>query len=177
MVPAYGGEGEVLTTPTLNIYLTWLSENVGGLKENGFELYNCTEGGARVEGWTEVPLSKLPVDGRVFSLQDLIGAIDVAPKIDGREIVAALREHKSRVVRIGKLRKEAAKIARKLERLDSSLMTELRNAKLLNADVSTGALNIKENEPMQRTLAVYETIAESARRINTLTARALEDHV
>lgn len=52
-IPAWGGEGEVLSTPGLAVIRGWLTDVA---RRKFVTCINATEGGARVPGWHDVPL-------------------------------------------------------------------------------------------------------------------------
>ncbi|EPU1613537.1 motility associated factor glycosyltransferase family protein [Campylobacter coli] len=57
-VTAYGGEGTVRTQLTWNLFRQAFERNIFFAKEKlNIETYNCTEGGARIEGTIEKPFS------------------------------------------------------------------------------------------------------------------------
>jgi hypothetical protein len=60
-VPAWGGEGEVASTPGLAVVRGWLSDIA---RRKLVQCINATEGGAHVHGWADVPLSKIGVKQR-----------------------------------------------------------------------------------------------------------------
>jgi len=59
-VPAYGGEGSVLSSEVLRSFLVWFEALASTLDEGreGARLWNCTEGGARIRGARELPLAR-----------------------------------------------------------------------------------------------------------------------
>ncbi|ALV25294.1 motility accessory factor [Campylobacter iguaniorum] len=60
MTTKYGGVGEIATTTTWNVFRTYFEHSIANLKRaNGeYPVYNCTEGGARIEGTIEVPFKQ-----------------------------------------------------------------------------------------------------------------------
>ena len=56
--PAYGGIGEVITTDTWNMFRKEFETGIA-IKPENFEVYNATEGGARIAGTIEMPFSEL----------------------------------------------------------------------------------------------------------------------
>ncbi len=63
-VPGWHGE-RVLTRANFRNYLMWFEKNVSAVTSLGRAAYNCTEGGARIEGFVHLPLAdvlaRLPV--------------------------------------------------------------------------------------------------------------------
>lgn len=60
-IPAWGGEGEVMSTPGLAVVRGWLSDVA---RRKLATCINATEGGARVPGWHDVPLRDVWVRSR-----------------------------------------------------------------------------------------------------------------
>lgn len=60
MTTKYGGVGEVATTSTWNLFRTYFEHSIANLKRSKGEypVYNCTEGGARIEGTIEIPFKQ-----------------------------------------------------------------------------------------------------------------------
>lgn len=60
MTTKYGGVGEIATTSTWNLFRTYFEHSIANLKrtKGEYPIYNCTEGGARIEGTIEVPFKQ-----------------------------------------------------------------------------------------------------------------------
>ncbi len=54
---AYGGEGEVLSTPIWKAFLNFFEDDINQSKKE-MTTYNATEGGARIEGAIEIPFKE-----------------------------------------------------------------------------------------------------------------------
>ena len=90
-VPAYGGEGTVLTSEVLRSFLIWFEAMAGSIE--GTRVWNCTEGGARIAGTRELPLVE------ALALWET-GAVEAAPvlarAVDSVDVPARtrrIREH------------------------------------------------------------------------------------
>lgn len=59
MTKAYGGNGEVRTTYVWNLFKNQYEKDIEQSNKEGFKTYNCTEGGARIEGSIERPFLEL----------------------------------------------------------------------------------------------------------------------
>jgi hypothetical protein len=57
-IVAYGGKGTVKTTLIWNLFKNFFENDIFYAQRKGIKTYNCTEGGARIEGAIETPFSK-----------------------------------------------------------------------------------------------------------------------
>ncbi|WP_078378898.1 motility associated factor glycosyltransferase family protein [Sutcliffiella halmapala] len=55
-IPNYYQNGSVYTSRNLSVYLAWFEKYVAG--KNSIEFWNCTEGGAYIEGWNHRPFNE-----------------------------------------------------------------------------------------------------------------------
>jgi len=89
-VTAWGGIGQVLTSPQLDSYRQWF-EGVSKSLSLKMALINATEGGARIERWEEVPLRRVRVGERVDVASRIDAAIEQTPTIGVRRVIDGLR--------------------------------------------------------------------------------------
>lgn len=61
VVPAWGGEGEVISSRILDHYRRWFEQCArdAHAADQTYQLLNCTEGGSRIAGWREVALDRV----------------------------------------------------------------------------------------------------------------------
>ena len=57
-VTAYGGEGSVKTTEIWNLFRNFFESDIYYAKQQGMQVINATEGGARIEGSVEMPFAE-----------------------------------------------------------------------------------------------------------------------
>lgn len=82
-IPGWHGE-RVLTRANFRNYLMWFEKNVSAVTSLGRAAYNCTEGGAHIEGFIHRPLAEVlaslpPMD---LNLTDRIASLAVATTFD-----------------------------------------------------------------------------------------------
>ena len=54
-VTKYGGNGEIRTTKVWNMFRNFFEKDIENSSKKGVKTYNCTEGGARINGAIEIP--------------------------------------------------------------------------------------------------------------------------
>lgn len=90
-VLAWGGMGQVMTTPALDGYRQWFEAQAATIRP-GLRIVNATEGGARIDRWAEIPLERLRFDRKLDVMSMLDSAIDDTPAIRPEWIADGLRE-------------------------------------------------------------------------------------
>ncbi len=87
---AYGGEGTVRTQLTWNLFRQAFERNIFFAKEKlNIETYNCTEGGARIEGTVEKPFSWVCEN---LLTQTLDKPFPLPKKLDKKDIIEKIQK-------------------------------------------------------------------------------------
>jgi hypothetical protein len=106
-VPGYHG-GEVESTLAFATFRRWF-ENAAVLHGGGRRLWNCTEGGARIEGFAQRPLAEAAAElGGPRGVRQVIGEAMRVPAVSRRRLAEATGRAARRLRRV----REAARAAR-----------------------------------------------------------------
>lgn len=89
LLDAYGGSGQVVSTPVWKAFLTYFEQDIRGSK-TFMPTFNCTEGGARIDGAIEIPFRDFIEQYVDFSHQK---QTIVLKKPSLKEIAKATREY------------------------------------------------------------------------------------
>lgn len=123
---AYGGKGDVKTTKVWNLFRNYFEHQFAMTKRDGtWCVYNCTEGGARIEGTIEKPFKDL-VDEILSNNQlKIITPVDkISPKITEKNIQKVSKKIKT-FIKVG------LKIQKQCEKIFKTLAKEVEKAKKL----------------------------------------------
>jgi hypothetical protein len=175
-ITAWGGDGEVETTVVLDTYRLWYEETASALAGHR-RLVNATEGGARIGGFEELALRDVvaelaDVDDDA-TLEELEQAIDQASPIDMRAVKAALERAQRAAQKAAKSTYHAERAARDYAAANDSHRRKLQRAPLLLAESQTALGRLTQTDPLERTIATYETVRAVAERHDARIERAL----
>jgi hypothetical protein len=102
--PAWGGIGSVKAPQDLAQYREWFEARARAHAKTGIPLINCSEGGARIDGTTEMRLEKLDVDDAPARVAERIdAAIASSPKVEAGMLASSLREQPARTMELADL--------------------------------------------------------------------------
>lgn len=166
-VEAWGG-GTTHTTHDMVLFLRWFETAAA---KTDIRKINATEGGARLEGFEEMPLEALldELPDRSDTLQQ---ALD-APPVDA-QLLDALRAELTRHARtIEKAASKCLKVrdARQQRKADAALRDAKARCKVVELHATPTLLKIRDDAslaPRARRKAIFSTVAASARRVANL---------
>lgn len=175
-VTAWGGDGEVETTVVFDTFRLWYEETAQALAGHR-RLINATEGGARIGGFEEFALADVVAEladvDDSQALEELEQAIDQAPPIDMRAVRAALEWAQRAARKAAKGTYHAERAARDYAAANDAHRHQLRSAPLLLAESQTALGRLTQTDPLERTIATYETVRAVAERHDARIDRAL----
>ncbi|EAK0877083.1 motility associated factor glycosyltransferase family protein [Campylobacter coli] len=127
---AYGGEGTVRTQLTWNLFRQAFERNIFFAKEKlNIETYNCTEGGARIEGTIEKPFSWACEN---LLTQTLDKPFPLPKKLDKKDIIEKIQKIEKLLKNyISKSSNFIKKCKNELKKLDFELQKSEKNTQTL----------------------------------------------
>ncbi|HEB9355315.1 TPA: motility associated factor glycosyltransferase family protein, partial [Campylobacter coli] len=127
---AYGGEGTVRTQLTWNLFRQAFERNIFFAKEKlNIETYNCTEGGARIEGTIEKPFSWVCEN---LLTQTLDKPFPLPKKLDKKDIIEKIQKTEKLLKNyISKSSNFIKKCKGELQKLDFELQKLEKNTQAL----------------------------------------------
>lgn len=147
---AYGGKGTVQTTLVWNLFRKYFEHNIIYGLNKGMKIYNCTEGGARINGMSEAKFSDVADDILKSEYKKLAPVNRFSKKIRTLHLNRAKRHIKSIISYGEKLQKRAErvflKLAAEIEK-DKALKKENKDDKINYAKlqrIATEVDKIKE---------------------------------
>lgn len=127
---AYGGEGTVRTQLTWNLFRQAFERNIFFVKEKlNIETYNCTEGGARIEGTIEKPFSWVCEN---LLTQILDKPFPLPKKLDKKDIIEKIQKTEKLLKNyVSKSSNYIKKCKDELKKLDFELQKLKKNTQTL----------------------------------------------
>ncbi len=127
---AYGGEGTVRTQLTWNLFRQAFERNIFFAKEKlNIETYNCTEGGARIEGAIEKPFSWVCEN---LLTQTLDKPFPLPKKLDKKDIIEKIQKTEKLLKNyVSKSSNYIKKCKDELQKLDFELQKLEKNTQTL----------------------------------------------
>ncbi|MCB1155431.1 motility associated factor glycosyltransferase family protein, partial [bacterium] len=113
-IEGYNGD-QVLTQTNLRNYQIWYEQSVPVIKALGRRAVNCTEGGARIRGFEQMPLAECLAELPTLEI-DVRGRLEKlhAPTpIDAAKIRDSLKQHRHETLRLRRLLSDAMKKKKK----------------------------------------------------------------
>lgn len=137
MTTKYGGKGEIQTTFVWNLFRQYFEHNIAMLQRSNpdYKLYNCTEGGARIEGTTEIPFKemaeKIIAEGKKKNFKPIL---PISKEKQEEHLKKAIKN-------ITKIFKTGHKIQKKCERLYLKIAKEIEKSKKLKEQDKADKIN------------------------------------
>ncbi|EAJ5694114.1 motility associated factor glycosyltransferase family protein [Campylobacter fetus] len=136
LAPKYGGIGEIATTTIWNLFRNYFEHYIQSTSQAAkFTVYNCTEGGARIQGTIEKPfkeIADLILDKPIKKRFIPIAKINQASK--ERHLNKA-RKHILKIIKYGE------NLQKKCEKLFLKIAKEVEKAKKLKAKNQADKIN------------------------------------
>nr|WP_321321916.1 6-hydroxymethylpterin diphosphokinase MptE-like protein [uncultured Campylobacter sp.] len=138
--PAYGGDGMVETMMTWNLFRQYFEADIVKIKSlyKNLQIYNCTEGGARIAGTTEVPFKEI-LEKEV--LTEVKPHFSLPKKLNDRQKEAKYKKY-SKYVKSAL--KYGEKLQKKCEKLFLKLAKQIELAKKLKAQGKNDKINYEK---------------------------------
>lgn len=170
-VTAWGGDGTEVTTHDIAIARGWLENWARGFGKK-VKAYNCTEGGAQLKGWREVPLATAVTDtDRVIDRERQDELIDAAPAIPTRKVDRWRSNMRMRAMKVASLANRglaALGDRRKVDRVAEELRIAAARHPFVDALATPKFFEIVENEmipPHERPKPVFEAVRDAAKTV------------
>ncbi len=153
---AYGGEGTVRTQLTWNLFRQAFERNIFFAKEKlNIETYNCTEGGARIEGTIEKPFSWVCEN---LLTQTLDKPFPLPKKLDKKDIIEKIQKTEKLLKNyVSKSSNFIKKCKDELKKLDFELQKLEKNTQTLEKIEQNLLKLFKEF----KTLKLYNELAQA----------------
>jgi hypothetical protein len=132
LIDGYHG-GKVLSKSNLRNYLIWFEQSVSSVTVQGRRAINCTEGGAKIAGFEQLPLSEV-LGGRdplPFDAFEKIASVDRRPPLDKEAFIKSLR---TAAAQARDLYLSASKL---IEKIEDALTTTMNHSLRLKKMQST----------------------------------------
>ena len=138
--PAYGGDGEVETMMVWNLFRQFFEAMVSKIKsvDENIQIYNCTEGGARIAGTIEVPFKEI-LEKEV--LTEIKPHFSLPKKLSERQKEAKYKKYSKHVKTALKY---GEKLQKKCEKLFLKLAKQIELAKKLKAQGKNDKINYEK---------------------------------
>ena len=138
--PAYGGDGMVETMVTWNLFRQYFEADIVKIKSlyKNLQIYNCTEGGARIAGTTEVPFKEI-LENEV--LTEIKPYFSLPKKLNDRQKEAKYKKYSKHVK---SALKYGEKLQKKCEKLFLKLAKQIELAKKLKAQGKNDKINYEK---------------------------------
>ena len=138
--PAYGGDGMVETMMTWNLFRQYFEADIVKIKSlyKNLQIYNCTEGGARIAGTTEVPFKEI-LENEV--LTEIKPYFSLPKKLNDRQKEAKYKKYSKHVK---SALKYGEKLQKKCEKLFLKLAKQIELAKKLKAQGKNDKINYEK---------------------------------
>ena len=138
--PAYGGDGEVETMMVWNLFRQFFEAMVSKIKsvDENIQIYNCTEGGARIAGTIEVPFKEI-LEKEV--LTEIKPHFSLPKKLNDRQKEAKYKKYSKN---IKSALKYGEKLQKKCEKLFLKLAKQIELAKKLKAQGKNDKINYEK---------------------------------
>jgi hypothetical protein len=168
LTTAWGGEGEVVSTPALHSFKSWLESSKADLEARGMECLNATGGGARIEGWPEIePGDVLDLLGDDVDPDTLIGTECLgAPPVEMSVLKLALQREVAAGEELANRTREALSAVRKLARADDAIRDALAATPVVGSAVLTAiaAANTDDAVGISAVASTYEAAIKETGR-------------
>ena len=166
-VVAYGNKGMVRTTKTWNMFRNFFEKDIYHTNQEGFKTYNCTEGGAKIEGAIEIPFSEI-IKKIPKIKKNKLNFISTTEKEINKNLIKAYNKYKEIYEygekiqkRIEKLFLKVAKECEKLEKLkDENKLEQIDFNKLLK--LSNEIDKIKSKIETKKFYSTYGEVVQSS---------------
>ena len=137
---AYGGDGEVETMMVWNLFRQFFEAMVSKIKsvDENIQIYNCTEGGARIAGTIEVPFKEI-LEKEV--LTEIKPHFSLPKKLNERQKEAKYKNYSKHVKTALKY---GEKLQKKCEKLFLKLAKQIELAKKLKAQGKNDKINYEK---------------------------------
>ena len=138
--PAYGGDGEVETMMVWNLFRQFFEAMVSKIKsvDENIQIYNCTEGGARIAGTIEVPFKEI-LEKEV--LTEIKPHFSLPKKLSERQKEAKYKKYSKHVKTALKY---GEKLQKKCEKLFLKLAKQIELAKKLKDHGKNDKINYEK---------------------------------
>ena len=138
--PAYGGEGMAETMEVWNLFRQYFEAMVSKIKsaDENIQIYNCTEGGARIAGTIEVPFKEI-LEKEV--LTEIKPHFSLPKKLNDRQKEAKYKKYSKHVK---STLKYGEKLQKKCEKLFLKLAKQIELAKKLKAQGKNDKINYEK---------------------------------
>ena len=137
---AYGGDGMVETMVTWNLFRQYFEASIVEIKSKykNLEIYNCTEGGARIAGTIEAPFKEI-LEKEV--LTEIKPHFSLPKKLNDRQKEAKYKKYSKHVKTALKY---GEKLQKKCEKLFLKLAKQIELAKKLKAQGKNDKINYEK---------------------------------
>ena len=138
--PAYGGEGMAETMEVWNLFRQYFEAMVSKIKsvDENIQIYNCTEGGARIAGTIEAPFKEI-LENEV--LTEIKPHFPLPKKLNERQKEAKYKKYSKHVKTALKY---GEKLQKKCEKLFLKLAKQIELAKQLKAQGKQDKINYEK---------------------------------
>ena len=138
--PAYGGDGMVETMMTWNYFRQYFEADIVKIKSlyKNLQIYNCTEGGARIAGTIEAPFKEI-LENEV--LTEIKPHFSLPKKLNERQKEAKYKKYSKHVK---SALKYGEKLQKKCEKLFLKLAKQIELAKKLKAQGKNDKINYEK---------------------------------
>ena len=138
--PAYGGDGEVETMMVWNLFRQFFEAMVSKIKsvDENIQIYNCTEGGARIAGTIEAPFKEI-LEKEV--LTEIKPHFSLPKKLNERQKEAKYKKYSKHVKTALKY---GEKLQKKCEKLFLKLAKQIELAKKLKDHGKNDKINYEK---------------------------------
>ena len=138
--PAYGGDGEVETMMVWNLFRQFFEAMVSKIKsvDENIQIYNCTEGGARIAGTIEAPFKEI-LEKEV--LTEIKPHFSLPKKLNERQKEAKYKKYSKHVKTALKY---GEKLQKKCEKLFLKLAKQIELAKKLKDHEKNDKINYEK---------------------------------
>ncbi|MDO2408437.1 motility associated factor glycosyltransferase family protein [Campylobacter magnus] len=138
--PAYGGDGEVETMMVWNYFRQFFEAMVSKIKsvDENIQIYNCTEGGARIAGTIEAPFKEI-LEKEV--LTEIKPHFSLPKKLNERQKEAKYKKYSKHVK---SALKYGEKLQKKCEKLFLKLAKQIELANKLKAHEKNDKINYEK---------------------------------
>lgn len=154
---AYGGNGIVETMSVWNTFRQYFESMIAGFKDKTKLVYNCTEGGARIDGTIEIPFKTI-LEREVFSEKK--PKLPLPKKLNERQKAAKLKKYSSHiksVLRYGK------SLQNKCEKLFLKLAKQVERAKKLKEQGKENKINYEKLQKLSFEIDTFKQMIDDKR--------------